>query len=416
MHIIYLHQYFQTPTRGVVGVSGTRSYEFAKRFVKAGHRVSMITSLTNPDESTPKDWFETKEDGIETHWLPEPYENQMGFFKRVKAFLAFSIKARKKAASLKGDLVFATSTPLTIAIPALYASKKNKIPLVFEVRDLWPEAPKQMGVLTNPLLLWVARKLELAAYRHSKHINALSPGMKQGVLDAGIPQERISMIPNSSDLDLFSPDRNGEGHRERLKLGNRFTLAYFGTMGPANGLSFVLEAGYELKKRGVSDIVFVLHGTGKQRTALELQAKKLQLENVVFSNPLKDKSEIANLAAAADVCMTIYKNVPILYTCSPNKLFDAFAAGKPVLTNMPGWIGDLAEKENTGVFVQPDNPVDFADKAIYMRDNPGKLMEMSSNSRKLAESRFSRDKLCSELLAILEKVYAETSKGLRTKS
>lgn len=367
----------------------------------------MITSLTNPDESTPKDWFETNEDGVETHWLPQPYENQMGFIERVNAFLAFSIKARKKAAVLGGDIIFATSTPLTIAIPALYASKKNQIPLVFEVRDLWPEAPRQMGVLTNPLLLWAARKLELAAYRHSKHINTLSPGMMQGVLNAGIPRERVSMIPNSSDLELFSPDRDGGAQRERLKLRDRFTLAYFGTMGPANGLDFVLDAAHILKDRGVADIAFVLHGTGKERNALRKRATTEQLDNVIFSDPLKEKSEIANLAAAADVCMTIYKNVPILYTCSPNKLFDAFAAGKPVLTNMPGWIGDLATIENTGVFVEPDNAIDFANKAIYMRNNPEMLVQMGLNSRKLAESRFSRDLLCSELLEILERVYKE---------
>lgn len=409
MHIIYLHQYFQTPNKGVVGVSGTRSYEFAKRFVKAGHRVSMITSLTNPDESTHKDWFETDEDGIETHWLAEPYENQMGFIKRLKAFLTFSIKARKKAASLRGDIIFATSTPLTIAIPALYASKKNKIPMVFEVRDLWPEAPRQMGVLTNPILLWAARKLELAAYRHSKHVNTLSPGMMQGVLDAGIPQEQVSMIPNSSDLDLFSPERDGTAHRERLNLGNRFTLAYFGTMGPANGLNFVLDAAHILKNREIKDIAFVLHGTGKERNALQERANTEQLDNVVFSDPFKEKSEIANLAAAADVCMTIYKNVPILYTCSPNKLFDAFAAGKPVLTNMPGWLGDLAEKEETGVFVEPDNADDFADKAIFLRDNPDLLVEMGKKSRALAETRFSRDKLAAELLRIIEHTHQRCS-------
>lgn len=406
MHILYLHQYFQTPKKGAAGVTGTRSYEFAKRFVAAGHRVTMISSRTNPPADAPKGWYQTNEDGIEVHWLPVSYENQMGTFARIKAFLSFAVASRRKAASIKADIIFATSTPLTIAIPALHASRKNKIPLVFEVRDLWPEAPRQMGVLTNPVLFRMARWLELAAYRGSAHVNTLSPGMMQGVLEAGVPADKVSMIPNSSDLDLFHPGRSGASHRERLGLGKRFVMIYFGTMGPANGLSFVVEGAKVLKERGEKDIVIVLHGTGKDRKNLEALVSRYELDNVVFSDPLPDKAEIANLAAMADVCMTIYKNLPVLYTCSPNKMFDSFAAGKPVLTNMPGWLQHLVEDNKCGVFVEPDNAQMFADKAVALKNDPEGLAQMGVNSRKLAESTFSRDKLAKELLDILERIQA----------
>lgn len=401
MKIIYLHQYFNTPTSDS-NVFGTRSYEFAKRLVNMGHEVHMVTSRTKPTPEMGTDWYETNEDGIRVHWLPVLYKNHMGFFGRVKAFLRFALKTRKKAASLDGDIIYATSTPLTIAIPALYAQKKKKIPMVFEVRDLWPEAPIQLGMLTNPVFIWAARQLEKRTYNRSAHIVTLSPGMQAGVIKNGIPKERTSMIPNSSDLHLFRPDVDGTDMRKKLGLNGKFSLGYFGTMGLANGLGFVLDAAAELKKRNVKDVVLVLHGHGKERAALEERKEKEQLDNVIFSKPIADKTKIAEIAAALDVCMTIYKNLPILYTCSPNKMFDSLAAGKPVLVNMPGWLSDTITQNNCGVAVKPDDVADFVDKILFLRDNEGLREEMGKNSRKLAEKEFSRDLLAVKLETILK--------------
>ncbi len=400
MHIIYLHQYFKVPKNSV---GGTRSYELARRLVQKGHTVDMVCSLENPTKDTPRGWFTTSEEGVRVHWLAVPYSNNYGFWMRVKAFLMFAIKSSFRAASLKGDLVFATSTPLTIAIPALYAIIKNKIPLVFEVRDLWPEAAIQMDILKSPVLIFLSRWLEKKVYNKSKHIIALSPGMKDGIVATGIPDDRVTVIPNASDLQLFSPSVNGKNMSEKLKLNGRFSLAYFGTMGPANGLNFIIDSAIELRKRSIDDIVLVLHGAGKERIDLVNRANDEGLTNVIFSESVKDKGQIAELAAAVDVCMTIYKNVPILYTCSPNKMFDSLAAGKPVLTNMPGWLSDIVTTNNCGVFVEPDNASDFADKAIYLRDNPEKCIEFGKNSRKLAENTFSRDILSNKLNEVLIK-------------
>lgn len=313
MRIIYLHQYFTTPTTKGTTVTGTRSYEFARRFAAAGHEVHMVASDWFSKGAKGGGWWVENVDGIHVHRLPLPYSNKMGFVARVKAFFSFAYNARSYAAKLKGDIVFATSTPLTIAIPGIHVAKKLKIPMVFEVRDLWPEAPRQMGELNNPLLLWIARKLELSAYRNSEHVVALSPGMKDGVVAAGTPTERVTMIPNSCDLELFHPRIDGSTMRERLGLGDKVALAYFGTMGPANGLDFVLDAAAELKRRGETGALLVLHGDGKMRPHLEARKAAENLDNVVFSAPLPDKSMVAQIVAAVDVGMTIYKNLPILY-------------------------------------------------------------------------------------------------------
>jgi len=387
----------------MVSNAGNRSYEFARRLVAMGHDVQMVTSFTHAKPGDPLHWFQTTEEGITVHWLPVPYSNKMAFSKRISAFLRFAVLSSRKAASLDADVIFATSGPLTIAIPALWASWRRQIPLVFEVRDLWPEGAIQLGVLKNFIFKFLARRLERLTYHHSKQIVALSPGMKQGIFDANVDDAKVSVIPNASDLDLFSPDIDGHEFRTKFNLDGRFSLAYFGTMGLANGLNFVLDAAAELKRRGIEDIVFILHGDGMERPILEARAQEEQLLNVIFSNPIPEKQKIAELVAAVDVCMTIYKNVPVLRTCSPNKMFDAFAAGKPVLTNMPGWLGDLAEKEGTGILVNPDDPVDFADKVIFMRDHPERLKEFGLRARALAEQVFDRDVLAKQLERVLEK-------------
>src|SRR5690625_3260213 len=155
MKIIYLHQYFNTPEMS----GGTRSYEMARRLVTAGHEVHMITSWRDPDRAD-ENWFETVEAGVNVHWLPVPYSNHMSYGERIKAFSRFAHQAGTKAKELQGDVIFATSTPLTIAIPAISASKKHKVPMVFEVRDLWPELPIAIGALNNPILKWAAKRLE----------------------------------------------------------------------------------------------------------------------------------------------------------------------------------------------------------------------------------------------------------------
>ncbi len=411
MKIIYLHQYFYTPN--MIGVAGIRSYEFGRRLAAAGHRVEMVTSATSPPPDAPNGWYETEEAGIHVHWLPVPYSNKISFRKRIAAFLRFAWKSGWKAVRLEGDVIFATSGPLTIALPAVFAALVKRKPLVFEVRDLWPEGAIQLGLLRNPLARFGCRALERITYRFSRHIVALSPGMKAGVVSTGVPAEKVSVIPNASDLDFFDPGATGGRMREKFGLDGKFSLAYFGTMGMANGLGYVLDAAAVLKRRGVRDVLFLLHGDGMRRADLEERARTEQLDNVVFSDPVEAKSEVAEVMAAVDVCMTIYANYPVLATCSPNKLFDTFAAAKPALTNMPGPLQSLLEDNRCGVFVDPGSPEDFADKVVELKEKaPEELAEMGKNGRALGERIFDRDKLARKLNLILESV-AETGKGPR---
>jgi glycosyltransferase involved in cell wall biosynthesis len=399
MRILYLHQYFMTRA----GVGGTRSYEFARRFVARGHEVSMVTAASSPED------VRRDVEGIDVVPVRAGYSDYvtgtaMSYPRRVVAFGQFAAAATATVVRMpKPDVIYATSPPLTMALPAMAAARRHNAPLVFEVRDLWPEAPIQMGALNNPAAQRAARALERLVYRSAAEVIALSPGMRDGIVAAGVDPARVTLVPNASDLELFSPEVDGSPARERLGLGERFVCSYFGTMGEANDLTPVVEAAALMQERGDDGVAFVLHGQGKRRPELEELARRRGAGNVIFSEPVPDKSSVAELAAASDVCMTIYKDVPILATCSPNKLFDTFAAGRPAIVNTDGWLRSLVEDNDAGVFVRPNDPAHLAERVAELRDHPELVERYGHNARELAEREFGRDMLAERALSVLER-------------
>ena len=388
------------------GGGGTRSYEFARHLVGAGHEVTMVTAASG---ATPA---RREVEGIDVVEVGGAYSDyvratEMGYRARIGAFSRFAAGAA--AASVRAprpDVVLATSPPLTVAGPAIVASRRHRTPVVFEVRDLWPRAPIEMGALRRPAARRAAFALERAAYRASARVVALSPGIRDGVIGAGVAPDRVEMIPNASDLDLFSPDVDPGNLRGRLGLEGAFLCSYFGTMGEANDLSQVLEAAAILQGKGENGVAFVLQGEGKRRSALEQDVRARGLSNVVLL-PAGDKQSAARLAAASDACMTIFKDVPVLATNSPNKLFDTFAAGRAAIVNTDGWQRELVERNEAGVFVRPGDPADLAERVLELRDDPERVAVLGRNARRLAETQFDRRKLAEQLRTVLERVAAE---------
>jgi glycosyltransferase involved in cell wall biosynthesis len=375
MRILYLHQFFITRA----GAGGTRSYEFARRFVSRGHAVRMLTAGEGRHQV----------DGIEVVGVRGGYSDYVSataisYPRRMLGFARFGLAAT--AAALRGprpDVIYATSPPLTVALPALVATARWRAPLVFEVRDLWPEAPIQMGALRNPLIRRAARALERLVLGRAAKVIALSPGIQSGVVAAGAPAGRVALVPNASDLDLFRP----------APLPERFRVSYFGTMGEANDLAPVVEAA-----RLLDGVEFVLMGDGKHRARLERSAPP----NVTFTGAAGGKQQVAELAAGSSACLTVFKDVPVLATNSPNKLFDTFAAGRPAIVNMDGWMRGLVEDNDAGLYVRAGDARDLADKLAWLRDHPADVERMGRNARALAEREFDRDRLAERALGVLE--------------
>lgn len=412
MHVAYIHQHFSTRS----GETGTRSYEMGRRLVAAGHRVTMICGEYAPARhrfTSGERVVEFEVEGLRVLCVREPYANQMGFARRVLSFGRFARAAEKLVARLDADLVFATSTPLTVGIPGMNGARRLGVPFVFEVRDLWPEIPIAIGIVRNPLLKWYLRRMERRIYAAADHIFALAPGIREGIVRTGYPAERVSMIPNACDLDLFHP-RPRELLDARFGAPDEFRLVFTGAHGKANGLDAVLDAAAELKRRGVSGVRFVFIGTGGEKPRLVARSEREGLRAYVSWAEPMPKEELARTLANMDVGLMILKNLPAFYYgTSPNKFFDYIATGLPVLNNYPGWLADMISEHGLGQVVQPDDPAALADAVLWLREQRGELAEMGRRGRALAEQRFSRDRLAGEFVAGLETVRAGAARRPR---
>jgi glycosyltransferase involved in cell wall biosynthesis len=398
MRVTYLHQYFNTPNAS----GGTRSYEMARRLVAWGHEVEMITTARDPS-STYGGWKTTEESGIHVHWLYVPYSNRMSYPERIKAFLKFAVGASLKAASLEGDVVFATSTPLTIALPAVYAARHKKIPMVFEVRDLWPELPIAVGALKGRLPIAAARWLERFAYRHSEQIIALSPGMKEGVVRTGYPAESVHVIPNSADLALFDvPASAGQAFRKQFDwLQDRPLVVYTGTIGLINGVDYLVRLAAAVKKMD-AEIRFLIVGNGKKKEQVRGTAERCGVlnQNLFMMEPVS-KADVPKILSAADMATSLFIDLPEMWANSANKFFDALASGTPVAINYCGWQAEILEESRAGMVLDVKNIQSSAHNLAKALHDQAWLNQASRAARRLAEERFSRDMLAKKLETVL---------------
>lgn len=392
MNILYFHQHFSTPK----GSTGIRSYEMAKRLIHHGHSVTMVCGTYGGGETgLESEFFGGKRegfvDGIRIIEFDLAYSNSDGFLKRSITFVKFALKSIGLAFTEKYDVLFATTTPLTAGIPGIFARWLRGKPFVFEVRDLWPELPKEMGVIKNPVILGLMSLLEWASYRSAHRCIGLSPGIVEGIKKRGVPADKIAMVPNGCDLSIFTQPR--EPWRPKGVAQEDLMAIFTGTHGMANGLDAVLDVAMELQSRGRNDIKLVLVGQGKLKPQLEAKAQEMQLNNVVFHPPV-NKQKLAGLMASADVGMQVLANIPAFYYgTSPNKFFDYISAGLPVINNYPGWLAGMIEDSQCGFAVAPENPQAFANALEQAADNLETLIKMGASARQLAENQFDRQLL-----------------------
>lgn len=406
MRLVYLHQYFNTPAMS----GSTRSYEMARRLAQSGNEVHVVTSNRNANAAQAGlDWIQTEEAGIHVHWLTVPYSNHMGNGPRMKAFARFATHAAPRAAGLQPDLVLATSTPLTIALPGVFASKRCRVPMVFEVRDLWPELPIAIGALKNPIAIAGARWLERFAYRHSARIVALSPGMKDGIVATGYPAAQIAVIPNSCDSDLFDVDSTaGKEVRSRLPwLGDRQLVVYTGTLGRINGVSYLARLAAAMRSRD-PEVRFLVVGSGSDEPNVRREAEDLGvLDRTFFMLSDVPKTEMPAILSAATIATSLFVDLKEMWANSANKFFDALAARKPVGINYGGWHADLLGG-GAGLVLDPHDVEASADQLAASLLNPTWLQNASVAAGCLSEQ-FSRDRMAHDLETVLHATLAMDS-------
>ena len=413
MRVLYFHQHFSTPQ----GSAGIRSYEMARALVVRGHHVTMVcgsygvgnTGLTSAFVNGVRRGVV---DGIEVVEFELVYSNRDSLLRRANAFFKFAGRSAKLALTESYDLLFATSTPLTAGIPGIVARWLRGTRFVFEVRDLWPELPREMGVIKNPVVLALMGWLEWLSYHSAQKLIGLSPGIVAGITRRGVDIEDVALIPNGCDLRIFS--EKSAAWRPDGVAPRDFMAVFAGTHGLANGLDAALNAAVELKRRDRSDIKLVLIGDGQLKSNLMLRAQREGLDNVVFCPPV-NKRRLAGLMASTDLGLQLLANVPAFYYgTSPNKFFDYIAAGLPTLINYPGWLASLVRIHACGLAVPPDSPKAFADALEYAADSRVKMQEMGRRGLELARSQFDRALLATKFVAWLEAAANVQPHGIRS--
>lgn len=394
--LLYLHQHFSTPA----GSTATRSHAQARALVRAGHAVTLATgrfegAVTGLDTPLRRGRREGLVDGIRVVEFAIPYGNAMGLAARSLAFLRYAARATRLAAGGPWDAVIASSTPLTVALPALEARRRHGTPFLFEMRDPWPELPAALGLRARPVLAAMGALAD-AACRRARRVVALSEGM--AAIARGRGAAEVAVIPQGADLDLFGPQvapwrPEGVGSHEMLAV-------YAGAHGTANGLGLLLEAARLLAARGERRVRLVLVGEGAAKPALV--ARAAGLPNLTFLDPLP-KRQVAALLAGAQVGLLCLAPVPeFAGQVAPNKLVDVLAAGLPVLSNLPGEAAELLATHGAGETVGPRDAAGLADALARMADDPARRRAMGEAARALAMRHFDRRLLTARFVAEVE--------------
>jgi len=404
--ILLIHQAFASPADG----GGTRHYEFGRRVLSRGHSFTIIASdlsyLSGASVALRHGLYtEQSIDGLRVLRAYAYPTLHRSFIWRVFSFFTFAGSSFLTA--LKSgpvDLVMGTSPPIFQAFAAWAVAFLRRRPFLLEVRDLWPEFAIDMGVLKNPVLIWLSRRLERFLYARATHILVNSPAYRDYLICRHVAPLKISLISNGVDPAMFTPGSQGERIRREWGLEGKFVVSYAGAIGLANDLATVVRAADRL--RDTTDFVFVIAGDGKERLNLEADTARRGLRNVTFTGKLS-KTEVAEVLAASDACIAILKDIPMFRTTYPNKVFDYMAAGRPTLLAIDGVIRKVIEDSGSGIFVPPGDDAALAGAIVKLADNRAAARAMGVRGREFVTKHFNRDQQAAEFVSLIEREVQE---------
>lgn len=400
MKILTFYQYFGTPK----GKWSTRVYEMSLRWIEQGHEVTVLTSAFDKSDLKAKGIYSYYNiEGIDVYVINAELSNKHGFAYRIYTFLFYAFWAALLGLTLrkKFDLILTSSGPLTVGIPALITKWVRRIPMAYELRDLWLDAAVDFGIVKNKFLIKMAYWFEDLCFNNSKLVVASSEGVKVAVLER-FPEKKVITIPNAADLELFRYSKIQENGV--LKYKDQKLFVYTGTVGFIDKCLQIVEAAEELQKRGRHDIKVLIIGDGKERKELEATANSKNLSNIEFLG-LMPKQDLIGYVRACRASLLTVKPVKIMDRCSPNKIFDAFAAGVPIIQNTQGWIKDMVEETNCGLNTPPYDPKEFANAIEKLADDDALFEEQCKNSARLGETEFNREHISNKMLKGLEELY-----------
>ena len=391
--ILYLHQYFNTYEMN----GSTRSLEISKALIKQGYEVEMITATRSNQKEFPSNYL-----GINIKWINAPYGNELSFYMRILMFFKYVYKASYYSLTKDYDLVYCTSTPLTIGIPALLSKFFRNKKFIFEARDIWPEIPVAMKIIKNKWLIRCLRKFAFLCYDKSEFIITLSVDMKSEILkNYNIETNKIIIAENGSKSTFFDQNNNFKKqfiNKYKLPVNSKILL-YPGAFGYVNEVSYLAHLANYFKE----EISFVIVGSGIEKEKIKSIVKtNLTLNRNFFILDPVPKKDIFDIISISDFLISTVADIPALNQNSANKFFDGLRAGKCVLINHGGWQQDFLESTKSGVRLSRN--LDKASKQLMnLIENPTKLEDLKKNSFNNS-GRFEISEITNEIIHNINKI------------
>jgi len=405
MHILIVHQYFL----GKNDAGGSRWNQFAKYWSQAGHKITVLagtvhytTGKKRPEYKGKLVVREQETENVEVLRCYVSKSYNKSFIGRFWAYVTFAFSSIWAGLfHTRGcDVIICTSPPLTVSLTGWILSKLKRVPMVFEVRDLLPESVIDIGVMKNKWLIKMSYWLEKKSYKTARWINVLTPAFRDALIEKkGVSPDKISMIPNGADLDIFTPGERNNWVREKHGLGDKFVVTYVGAHGVANALMQLVKVAKLLKERD-PQVQVMLVGDGMEKPMLKEKAAQWELDNVLFVDSVP-KDMIVDYVRASDVCTAVLKKVDAYKTVYPNKVFDYLSTAKPVIIGIDGVARKLVERAGAGIYTEPENAEEFADAVLKLKANPRLCTEYGKNGLNFVRQNFGRDVLANRYLDIL---------------
>jgi glycosyltransferase involved in cell wall biosynthesis len=407
MRILYFSQYFPPE----VGATQTRAYEMARGLVEAGHQVTMIAEVPNhptgiiPPEYQGK-WSDRADlDGIDVVRVWVKTSPEKNFRTRMAFYLSFMLMAIWAGLFLvrgKYEMIYATSPPLFVGGAALVLSYLRRIPLVFEVRDLWPESAVALGELRNPWAIKLAHRLEEACYHRAEKIVLVTQEMADYLIQRHVPERKLVVIRNGANPDLFQFDPQvRQKHRKQLQLGEKFVIAYAGLLGIAQGLDIMIKAAQSLMIQE-PDVHFLVIGGGPVKQTLLHQAEALNLTNITFLPP-QPRHMIPGYLSAGDAALVPLTRTRLLGAL-PSKMFDAMACERPVLLAAEGEARQIIIDSKAGEVVTPENSNSLIEAINRLMKHPELCLQYGQNGRQAVIDHFSRQAQARQLADLVAEI------------
>ena len=386
----------------------SRLHEHARHWVRAGHRVTVLTGAPNFPEGKvypgyQNRWHQTESvDGIRVVRVKTYMAANEGFFGRTLDYLSFmGMSVAAGAFERRPDVLVATSPQFFAAIGGAGLGVLRRVPFVLEVRDLWPASIVAVGAMRDGPIIDALHRLELALYRQAAAVIVVTESFRADIVARGIAREKIHVVPNGADSSWCAPRPRDQSFTDEHELDGKFVVGYFGTHGMAHGLERVLDAAELLSDEPA--VAFIFAGAGAERAQLEASVARRRLGNVRLV-PRQPKQRMPVLWSACDVALIPLRADPVFAGVIPSKLFEAMAHGVPSVISVPeGEATALVRETGAGVVVPPEDPAALAAAIRELSRSPERLGELGARAL-AAAPRFSRQQQAERMLAVLERV------------